>query len=190
MKYSVAFVALAAVAAQAQSLADVPKCAIPCLDKAIASETDCDKTDLACVCKDFSAVRSVATSCVIDECGTDVAINEVLPATEGLCKNPPKESEDKSTAAEEKPTTAEEKPTTTMVVVSTSVEVVETTTAAAEEKPTTTVAPIVPTTAAEEPVASTPAAATPTKGPEQANGAAGLTGLGAIAMAAFAALAL
>jgi hypothetical protein len=76
MKYSVAFVALAAVAAQAQSLADVPKCALPCLDKAIASETSCDKTDLACVCKDFSKVRSVATSCVIDECGTDVAISE------------------------------------------------------------------------------------------------------------------
>ncbi|OBS28173.1 hypothetical protein FPOA_02114 [Fusarium poae] len=182
MKYSVAFVALAAVAAQAQSLADVPKCALPCLDKAIASETDCDKTDLACVCKGFSAVRSVATSCVIDECGTDVAINEVLPATEGLCKNPPKESEDK-------PSTAEEKPTTTKVVVSTSVAVVETTTAAEEEKPTTTVAPVVPTTAAEEPVASTPAA-TPSKGPEQTNGAAGLTGLGALAMAAFAALAL
>ncbi|KAM0302480.1 hypothetical protein HYE67_009913 [Fusarium culmorum] len=183
MKYSVAFVALAAVAAQAQSLADVPKCAIPCLDKAIASETSCDKTDLACVCKGFSAVRSKATSCVIDECGTDVAINEVLPATENLCKNPPKESEAKSTAEEEKPTTAAA--TSTMVVVTTSAEVVETTAAA-----TTTVAPIVPTTAAEEPATSTPAAATPTKGPEQANGAAGLKGLGALAMAAFAALAL
>ncbi|EKJ74699.1 hypothetical protein FPSE_05167 [Fusarium pseudograminearum CS3096] len=183
MKYSVAFVALAAVAAQAQSLADVPKCAIPCLDKAIASETSCDKTDLACVCKDFSAVRSKATSCVIDECGTDVAINEVLPATENLCKNPPKESEPKSTAEEEKPTTAAA--TSTMVVVTTSAEVVETTAAA-----TTTVAPIIPTTAAEEPATSTPAAATPTKGPEQANGAAGLKGLGALAMAAFAALAL
>ncbi|RGP65770.1 cfem domain-containing [Fusarium sporotrichioides] len=182
MKYSVAFVALAAVAAQAQSLADVPKCAIPCLDKAIASETDCEVTDLACVCKGFSAVRSVATSCVIDECGTDVAINEVLPATEKLCKNPPKESEVKSTAAEEATTT--KVAVSTSVVVSTSVEAVETTVA-----DTTTVAPIVPTTAAEEPAASTPAA-TPTKGPEQANGAAGLQGLGALAMAAFAALAL
>ncbi|KAF5228110.1 hypothetical protein FAUST_11314 [Fusarium austroamericanum] len=184
MKYSVAFVALAAVAAQAQSLADVPKCAIPCLDKAIASETSCDKTDLACVCKGFSAVRSKATSCVIDECGTDVAINEVLPATENLCKNPPKESEAKSTAEEEKPTTTVAA-TSTLVVVTTSAEVVETTAAA-----TTTVAPIIPTTAAEEPATSTPAAATPTKGPEQANGAAGLKGLGALAMAAFAALAL
>jgi hypothetical protein len=183
MKYSVAFVALAAVAAQAQSLADVPKCALPCLDKAIASETSCDKTDLACVCKDFSKVRSVATSCVIDECGTDVAINEVLPATEGLCKNPPKESEEKPSSKAE-----EEKPTYSTVVVSTTAAAVETTAAEA-----TTVAPVVPTTSAVAPVVespSTPAATPSSSEPAQANGAAALKGLGALAMAAFAVLAL
>ncbi|KAM5384768.1 hypothetical protein ACJA88_002615 [Fusarium oxysporum] len=87
MKYSFAIAALAA-AVSAQSLGDVPKCAIPCLDDAIASKTKCDKTDLTCVCKNFDDVRSAATSCVITKCGSDVAINEVLPATEKLCDNP------------------------------------------------------------------------------------------------------
>ncbi|KAH7198477.1 uncharacterized protein B0J16DRAFT_314785 [Fusarium flagelliforme] len=180
MKYSVAFVALAAAAAQAQSLADVPKCAIPCLDKAIESKTKCETTDLACICESFDEVRSSATSCVIDECGSDVAINEVLPATEGLCKDPPKEESKK------------EESTSVKVVVSTSVEAVETTAAA-----TTTVAPIVPTTVVEA-THSTPVA-TPTKGsggqepaPTEVgqNSASGIKGLGALAMAAFAALAL
>ena len=181
MKYSVAFVALAAAAAQAQSLADVPKCAIPCLDKAIESKTKCETTDLACICESFDEVRSSATSCVIDECGSDVAINEVLPATEGLCKDPPKKEESKK-----------EESTSVKVVVSTSVEAVETTAAA-----TTTVAPIVPTTVVEE-THSTPVA-TPTKGSDGSepaptevgqNSASGIKGLGALAMAAFAVLAL
>ncbi|KAL4726960.1 Effector cfem1 [Fusarium chlamydosporum] len=191
MKYSVAFVALAA-AVSAQSLADVPKCAIPCLDKAIESETKCETTDLACVCKNFSDVRSAATSCVIDECGSDVAINEVLPATEKLCKSPPKESEAASTSVK--------------VVTTTSAVAVETTVAE-----TTTVPPVVPTTTAVvPPVVESPSSpmATPTKGGNGGNGggsssgsepaptnvgensAAGLKGLGALAMAAFAVLAL
>lgn len=213
MKYSVAFVALAA-AVSAQSLADVPKCAIPCLDKAIESETKCETTDLACVCKNFSDVRSAATSCVIDECGSDVAISEftsyiyiyttidtsytnhipdeVLPATEKLCKSPPKESEAASTSVK--------------VVTTTSAVAVETTVAE-----TTTVPPVVPTTTAVvPPVVESPSSpmATPTKGGNGGNGggsssgsepaptnvgensAAGLKGLGALAMAAFAVLAL
>lgn len=75
MKYSFAIAALAA-AVSAQSLGDVPKCAIPCLDDAIASKTKCDKTDLTCVCKNFDDVRSAATSCVITKCGSDVAISK------------------------------------------------------------------------------------------------------------------
>ncbi|KAJ4130156.1 hypothetical protein NW768_007138 [Fusarium equiseti] len=185
MKYSVAFVALAAAAAQAQSLADVPKCAIPCLDKAIESKTKCETTDLACICESFDEVRSSATSCVIDECGSDVAINEVLPATEGLCKDPPKKESEK------------EESTSVKVVVSTSVEAVETTAVETTAVATTTVAPIVPTTVVKE-THSTPVA-TPTKGSDGQepaptevgqNSASGIKGLGALAMAAFAALAL
>ncbi|RGP78500.1 extracellular membrane 8-cysteine cfem [Fusarium longipes] len=188
MKYSVALVAIAAVAAQAQSLADVPKCALPCLDKAIESETSCETTDTACVCENFSAIRGVATSCVIDACGTDVAINKVLPATEALCKNPPKAEPKPSTKEEEKPasTKEEEKPSTTKAAVYSTVAAPAETSAAEEP---TTVAPIIPTTPTAVGTPSTPAA-TPSDEPTQVNSAAGLKGLGALAMAAFAVLAL
>ncbi|KAL6863451.1 hypothetical protein ACO1O0_003706 [Amphichorda felina] len=87
MKYAYAALALVA-AVHAQTREDIPECALPCLDDAITSETDCKTTDYVCVCKNFDAVQGAATGCVISECGADVAIGEVLPATEALCKNP------------------------------------------------------------------------------------------------------
>lgn len=74
MKYSLVAVALA-TAVSAQSLSDVPECAIPCLDDAITSETKCETTDLTCVCENFDDVRSAATSCVVEKCGADTALS-------------------------------------------------------------------------------------------------------------------
>ncbi|KAL7942793.1 hypothetical protein V8C42DRAFT_330406 [Trichoderma barbatum] len=84
MKYAFVALALAALA-QAQTRADIPSCALPCLDDAVKANTKCETTDYACVCKNFDAVQAQATSCVITKCGTDVAINKVLPATQALC---------------------------------------------------------------------------------------------------------
>ncbi|KAM0456585.1 hypothetical protein ACHAPV_005095 [Trichoderma viride] len=81
---AVAFAALA----QAQTRADIPSCALPCLDAAVTANTKCATTDYTCICKDFSAVQTAATSCVISKCGADVALNKVLPATQALCANP------------------------------------------------------------------------------------------------------
>ncbi|TFA99835.1 hypothetical protein CCMA1212_008240 [Trichoderma ghanense] len=81
-----AFVALALAAlASAQTRADIPSCALPCLDDAVKANTKCSTTDYACICKNFDAVQGAATGCVISKCGTDVAINKVLPATQALC---------------------------------------------------------------------------------------------------------
>jgi hypothetical protein len=133
MKYAFAAVALAAVA-RAQTLADIPECALPCLDKSIADNTDCKTTDLACVCENFDAVQGDATACVLKECGSDVAISmfsptlfcisgtiytrthaltchpdEVLPAAEKLCENPPAAGgEETTSAAPAEPTSAAE----------------------------------------------------------------------------------
>lgn len=74
MKYAFVAIALAA-AVHAQTIDDVPECAIPCLDDAISSETDCDTTDYACVCENFEAIQGVATSCVISECGAETALS-------------------------------------------------------------------------------------------------------------------
>lgn len=105
MKYALVAVALAA-AVHAQTIDDVPECAIPCLDDAIESETDCATDDYPCVCANFEAIQGVATSCVISECGAETALSrffplyiylldhktnkrtdEVLPAVEALCEN-------------------------------------------------------------------------------------------------------
>merc|ERR1712169_119424 len=99
MKYAFVAIALAA-AVHAQTIDDVPECAIPCLDDAIASETDCATDDYPCVCENFEAIQGVATSCVISECGAETALNEVLPAVEALCENAGSEpTEEPSTSA-------------------------------------------------------------------------------------------
>ncbi|PTB35655.1 hypothetical protein M441DRAFT_62699 [Trichoderma asperellum CBS 433.97] len=86
MKAATVLAVTFAALAQAQTRADIPSCALPCLDAAVTANTKCSTTDYACICKDFSAVQTSATSCVIEKCGADVALNKVLPATQALCK--------------------------------------------------------------------------------------------------------
>ena len=88
MKYAFAAVALAALA-RAQGLADIPTCAQPCLESAIKDNTSCEVSDLACVCKNFDSLQGDAQSCVLEKCGAEKALNEVLPAASKLCENPP-----------------------------------------------------------------------------------------------------
>lgn len=74
MKFTLAL-ATFVVAVYGQSISDIPACAIPCIDAAIAKDTTCSDTDVACVCKSFSAVESDSTACVVADCGADVAIS-------------------------------------------------------------------------------------------------------------------
>jgi hypothetical protein len=134
MKFTIAAIALAAIV-RAQSLSDIPKCALPCIDDAIANETKCTTTDFACICKkdNFSAIQGAATSCVISECGAETALNEVLPATEKLCSaqdggsTTTAAAETTSAAAETSSTSSEaaasssEASTTAVVITTTSV---------------------------------------------------------------------
>ncbi|KAK4128011.1 CFEM-domain-containing protein [Parathielavia appendiculata] len=84
MKYTTAVLALA-TAAKAQDLSVFPPCAIPCIAQAVSTSTTCFLLDFACVCRNMDAVKASATSCVIEKCGADVALNQVLPATEKFC---------------------------------------------------------------------------------------------------------
>ncbi|UNI24716.1 hypothetical protein JDV02_010443 [Purpureocillium takamizusanense] len=86
MKYTaVLSLALAALAA-AQSRSDLPSCSLPCLDDAVAATSSCGKDDFACICKKFDKIQGAATGCILKGCGQDVALNQVLPATQKLCK--------------------------------------------------------------------------------------------------------
>ncbi|EGX88973.1 Extracellular membrane protein, 8-cysteine region, CFEM [Cordyceps militaris CM01] len=84
MKFAIA--AALFTLATAQTVNDIPSCAMPCLNEAITSKTSCQTTDIPCVCKNIAAVQGAATACVIKACGSDVAINKVVPAAEALCK--------------------------------------------------------------------------------------------------------
>lgn len=84
MKFTaVAAISMAALVS-AQSISDIPACALPCIQKGVAS-TSCSATDLKCICKDenFSKVQSAATGCVISACGPETALSKfdvfVLP---------------------------------------------------------------------------------------------------------------
>ncbi|KAK1254767.1 hypothetical protein MKX08_008762 [Trichoderma sp. CBMAI-0020] len=84
MKFTLALAAFVA-AVYGQTVDDIPPCAIPCLQDAIASTTSCAVDDYACACKNFDALETAAAPCIISACGADVAINKVLPAVQALC---------------------------------------------------------------------------------------------------------
>ncbi|KAI0828760.1 hypothetical protein F5Y06DRAFT_283044 [Hypoxylon sp. FL0890] len=84
MKYAVASAVLAALVT-AQSLSDIPQCALPCIDDARKSSTNCGADDYVCICKNKNALTAAATGCVISSCGADVATSQVLPAVNAFC---------------------------------------------------------------------------------------------------------
>ncbi|KAK4078210.1 uncharacterized protein Triagg1_3226 [Trichoderma aggressivum f. europaeum] len=86
MKFTLAFAAFAA-AVYGQTIDDIPACAQPCIQNAIASATTCAAADYACACSDanFANVESASINCVVAACGADEAINVVLPAVQAFC---------------------------------------------------------------------------------------------------------
>ncbi|KAK9438590.1 Extracellular membrane protein, CFEM domain protein [Metarhizium brunneum] len=87
MKFlAIASLAMASLAA-GQSLADLPSCALDCLNDAVKQGTTCSATDLPCICSKFDVIQGAAAGCILSACGQDVALNEVLPATQKLCAN-------------------------------------------------------------------------------------------------------
>jgi len=84
MKYAFAAAALVATVT-AQSLSDIPSCAIPCIDAARTSTTTCTETDYTCICDNINPLTTAATPCVLTDCGATVAATEVLPAVQAFC---------------------------------------------------------------------------------------------------------
>lgn len=74
MKFTLLIIACAALV-HASSRADIPPCAIPCLDNAVHEKTRCATDDYACICKDQDAVKSAASNCVISKCGAGTALS-------------------------------------------------------------------------------------------------------------------
>ncbi|KAG6316089.1 hypothetical protein E4U22_007377 [Claviceps purpurea] len=83
-RHAFALLATASLAL-AQSLSDLPGCAIPCLNDAIKQASTCATTDLACICRKFDKIQGAAAGCILGACGKDVALGKVLPVTQQLC---------------------------------------------------------------------------------------------------------
>ncbi|KAK1835909.1 hypothetical protein QBC39DRAFT_274044, partial [Podospora conica] len=89
MRPSHALTLLAATLASAQDISQIPACALGCIETALTKGTKCTTTDFACICANLDAITSAATTCVLDACGLDTALNKVLPATKNLCSSIP-----------------------------------------------------------------------------------------------------
>jgi len=85
MKYSAVALAAFVAVASAQDISIIPECALPCIDKA-ALKVCTSKDDYKCICEKKDSLVGSATTCVIGACGADVALQEVLPATETFCE--------------------------------------------------------------------------------------------------------
>ncbi|KAL6879920.1 hypothetical protein HDV57DRAFT_100609 [Trichoderma longibrachiatum] len=194
-----AFVALALAAlASAQTRADIPSCALPCLDDAVKANTKCSTTDYACICKNFDAVQGAATGCVITKCGSDVAINKVLPATQALCaansggSGSESSSAAGTTAAEQTTTAAQETTTVAQTTVAQTTVVSSVVSSVASSAPVQTIT----TTTPAGPVSSGTGVVPPPAGNQTTTGAptqptnAGSALLPGLAMLALGALAL
>ncbi|KAK3491179.1 uncharacterized protein B0T23DRAFT_454764 [Neurospora hispaniola] len=88
MKSLLTFITLAAGLVVAQDLSEIPACAQPCIVDAVSSATTCSLSDYKCWCtaENEPAIVQAGTACVLANCGTDVAVNKVLPAVETFCE--------------------------------------------------------------------------------------------------------
>jgi len=187
MKYALVTLALAAFA-QAQTRNDIPVCARDCLDDAVKSTTSCATTDYACVCKSFDKLQGAATPCVIEKCGSDVAINKVLPAVQALCAAQGTgggSSAAATTSAAAPPSSAAASPSAAATTTSVGYTVPVVTTSAETETPSSVVTIVsTPSSNATASVTKTTQSTLPTAG------AAAIGSVGGLAMLALAALAL
>lgn len=76
MKFTAAVSLAMATLALGQTLADIPTCALSCLNDAVKQTTSCEVTDVDCICQDFDAVNGAAAGCVLGACGQDVALSK------------------------------------------------------------------------------------------------------------------
>ncbi|KAJ2904429.1 putative cfem domain-containing protein [Zalerion maritima] len=185
MRYSAVVFAAVVGLATAQSPGDYfPECALDCLDSAVSSVTDCTVDDSSCQCEDAnqSAIQTAATSCIIEACGSDVAINEVLPAAAEFCAAVAAGGDDTATTSAEETTAEETTPAETTAEETTPAETTAAETTAAEEETTMTTMETSTPTAAGNGTATTST-------PVEVNAASGRSagGVAALLLAALAA---
>ena len=78
MKYTPVFLFgfAATGAARAKEFANVPPCALNCVDALIAEYTPCSDDDITCICSYQKTLHEHGFQCIIDSCGIEKATGE------------------------------------------------------------------------------------------------------------------
>ncbi|KAK4174605.1 hypothetical protein QBC36DRAFT_37636 [Triangularia setosa] len=71
------------VAADCPATADMPKCAVGCIDAAAADNGCASSSDLACQCKNYDAIQKAAAPCVIAACAAKAP--DVISIASEIC---------------------------------------------------------------------------------------------------------
>ncbi|KAJ4165458.1 hypothetical protein LMH87_007090 [Akanthomyces muscarius] len=85
---TIALVASSTWSVAAQNRADfLPECSLKCLDDATQKVTNCALDDAVCWCvqKNYEDIYNQGVACVLDACGSDKAIKQVLPGAAKFC---------------------------------------------------------------------------------------------------------
>ncbi|KAK4211043.1 hypothetical protein QBC37DRAFT_21983 [Rhypophila decipiens] len=184
MKYSAVALAAFVAVASAQSLSDIPECAIPCIEAGTTKSTKCAIDDYKCICGNIEAIVPAATTCVLEECGNAVALNEVLPATEKFCAAVEAGGDD-APASSAAPESSAPAPSSS-APAETSSEAPAASSAAPSAYPTSLVSSVTPSA---EPSSTSTATSTTSVAPVITAGAANIAGsLGLLVLGAVAAL--
>ncbi|KAK3303905.1 uncharacterized protein B0T15DRAFT_512124 [Chaetomium strumarium] len=92
MKFAITLLSAAAIAmsAAAESLSTyMPACSVDCLTAAISTATTCkgpDDLECFCIAENYRAIYDSGVACVLQACGSDVSVGEVLPAATHMCE--------------------------------------------------------------------------------------------------------
>ena len=78
MKYLATLLAAAGLVAGVALEDYFPQCSIDCLVDGVESATSCDPNDGVCVCvfDNYVVIVDAATACVMQACGSDVAVSK------------------------------------------------------------------------------------------------------------------
>ncbi|UKZ83106.1 hypothetical protein TrVFT333_010909 [Trichoderma virens FT-333] len=78
----------------------LPSCAIPCVQIAVNSASDCELTDVPCLCKNRAKIAKAAKDCLVSTCGAKKTLKKVKPQVQALCKG--EDEKEKKRLKEEK----------------------------------------------------------------------------------------
>ncbi|KAK4078246.1 uncharacterized protein Triagg1_3262 [Trichoderma aggressivum f. europaeum] len=86
----------------------LPTCAVPCIEVAIKSASDCELDDLPCLCKNRAKIAKSAKKCILSTCGAKKTQKKVVPQVQALCKAEDKKEEERRKAEKKKEKEQEE----------------------------------------------------------------------------------